>query len=304
MSRTRFWTLTLFDYKDEDISNWSQVVAEGKAQYLCFQEEVAPTTGAKHLQGYICFEKTTRLTGVKKALGSRTLHAVRSNGTPSANRTYCSKPETAVEGSFKEFGEIPAEPSRGKRTDFERFKEAVEDGLRCKRKAREEFPELTAKYPRWCYDFISDQQDIQCEEHSYYEWQADLESLLSEPPDDRKVIFVVDTTGNQGKTWFAKHYCKLHEDAQFLEPAKKADMAYALRESIRVLFLNITRTSDSDKNDYLYSFIECVKDGMIFSPKYESRMKYLPKCHVVVMMNDLPKRNLLSADRYSIIELK
>lgn len=80
-------------------------------------------------------------------------------------------------------------------------------------------------------------------------------------------------------------------------------MAYALQDNLRVLFLNITRTSSGDKGDYIYSFIESVKDGMVFSPKYESRMKYLGKVHVVVMMNEEPNKKLLSNDRYYVIDL-
>lgn len=124
------------------------------------------------------------------------------------------------------------------------------------------------------------------------------------PADDRKVVFVVDKNGNQGKTWFAKQYVKEHEDSQYMEPGKKADMAYALRENIRVLFLNVSRSVESDKSDYLYSFIESVKDGMVFSPKYESRTKFLGKVHVVVMTNQEPNMILLTQDRYVIIELK
>lgn len=303
MSQSRFWTLTLNNYTDDDVKTFEEVGNAEETVYLCFQKEVAPTTGTPHLQAYIVFKKSKRLSGIKKLFG-QTIHGVLSNGTPSRNREYCSKSETAVEGSFREYGTLPPDPARGKRSDFDLFKEAVAGGLRCKRKARDEFPDLVAKYPRWCYDYLSDQKDISVEDHPLYEWQSDLSEILSQAPDDRRVIFVVDKLGGQGKTWFAKWYTKTHEDAQFMEPAKKADMAYSLQDNLRVLFLNVTRTSESDKTEYLYSFIESVKDGMVFSPKYESRMKYYGKVHVVVMMNQEPAMHLLSQDRYQIIELK
>jgi len=297
----KFWTVTKNNYTDADILEWSKAIDNDKVAYLCFQKEVAPTTGTPHLQGYIVFTKRLRLPGVKKILGP--VHALRSNGTPSQNRDYCKKSESAIADSFQEFGEIPSDPQRGKRTDFDDFKNAVSEGLRCKREARDQFPELVAKFPRYCYDILDDQQDIQVEDHELFPWQLALKNDLLLPADDRKIIFVIDKQGGQGKTWFAKHYCKLHSDAQYMEPAKKVDMAYALLNTIRVLFLNITRTTESDKQDYLYSFIESVKDGMVFSPKYESRMKYLGKVHVVVMMNQDPNMELLSNDRYSLINL-
>lgn len=300
MTQTRYWCLTLNNYDEEDLQRWDQVVSSGKADYLCYQQEVAPSTGTPHLQGYVVFPKLLRLSGVKKLFGA--VHAVRANGTPSSNRDYCSKEQEGT-SDFKEFGTLPADPKRGKRTDFEEFKEAVANGLRCKRKAREDFPDLVAKYPRWVYDTLADQQDLQVEEHELYEWQQDLTTRLSEDPDDRKVIFVVDKEGNNGKTWFSKHYCKTNDKCQLMEPAKKADMAYSLIDELRVLFINVTRTSDPSNLDYLYSFIESVKDGIVFSPKYESRMKYLGKVHVVVMMNMDPNYDLLSKDRYEVINL-
>ena len=114
----------------------------------------------------------------------------------------------------------------------------------------------------------------------------------------------MDEKGNQGKTWFAKDYCKRNVDAQYMEPAKKADMAYALQDDLRVLFINVTRSACGEKGDYIYSFIESVKDGMVFSPKYESRTKFLGKVHVVMMMNEYPNMQLLSEDRYRLITLE
>jgi len=296
MSQSRYWTITLNNYTDDEVLTFQS--CNDQVDYLCFQKETGDS-GTPHLQAYAVFPKRIRLTGVKKVLGRR-IHAVRSNGSPSSNRAYCSK--EGGEG-FQEIGSLPADPARGTRSDLELFKEAVEEGLRCKKKARTDFPDVVAKYPRWCYDLIADQKDVSVEEHQLYEWQNDLTQTLALPPCDRKVIFVVDKEGNTGKTWFAKNYTKHHSDAQFMEPSKKADMAYALQDTLRVLFINVTRTSDSNNLDYLYSFVESVKDGMVFSPKYESRMKYYDKVHVVVMMNMQPNMDLLSADRYDIIEL-
>jgi len=301
MSQSRYWSITLNNYTEDEVNTFQQIYQTGKVDYICFQKENGET-GTPHLQAYAVFPKRIRLTGVKKLLGRR-IHAVRSNGSPSSNRAYCSKEETAEANTFEEFGTLPSDTTSGARTDFETFRLAVEEGLRCKKKARTDFPDLVAKYPRWCYDIIADQKDVSVEEHQLYEWQNDLKATLEAPPNDREVIFIVDTEGNTGKTWFAKHYTKTHSDAQFMEPSKKADMAYALQDSLRVLFINVTRTSESNNLDYLYSFVESVKDGMVFSPKYESRMKYYDKVHVVIMMNMEPNMSLLSADRYNIINL-
>ncbi len=79
-------------------------------------------------------------------------------------------------------------------------------------------------------------------------------------------------------------------------------MSHALLTDIRVLILDCPR---SKQGDFIqYDFLEDVKNGRVFSGKYESGMKYLPACHVVVMMNEDPDYTKLSSDRFEVIELK
>jgi len=221
-------------------------------------------------------------------------------GTPLQNRTYCSKSATAKADTLEEYGEIPAS-KQGKRTDIHDLVTAVKDGNYDLKRLREEHPEVCARYPRFVREIISDHAPLpEVEDHPLRPWQTSLQEMLNENPNDRDIIFVVDHQGNQGKTWFAKKYCRDHDDAQYMEPGKKADMAYTLETTKRVLFVNVTR----QQVDHLqYSFLESVKDGLVFSPKYESGMKYLPKMHIVILMNQEPDMTLLSADRYKIVNL-
>lgn len=300
----RFWTLTYNNYDDETIESWRKVVDEGKASYLCFQQEKAPTTGTPHLQGYAVFEKKKRLAAVRKVLG-KGVFGILSNGSPSSNREYCRKEESSIAGTFEEYGKLPPPPEKGKRADLEAFRAAVKEGIvKSRKQARELFPDVSAKYPRFVYDYIDDQKTIKVKDfEELRDWQKELQKTLEEEPDNRKIIFVVDQDGGAGKTTFAKWYCRKHEDAQYLEASTKADMAYALQDDLRVLFVNVTRSVDKSAHDYLYSFLEAVKDGMVFSRKYESRVKYFGDVHVVVLMNSEPNRELLTCDRYHVLEL-
>lgn len=84
-------------------------------------------------------------------------------------------------------------------------------------------------------------------------------------------------------------------------PGKKADMAYVVQEECRVFFLDCPR---SKQGDFIqYDFIEELKNGYVFSPKYESRIKKLKTPHIVVLMNEQPDMSKLSMDRYSITNL-
>lgn len=176
----------------------------------------------------------------------------------------------------------------------------VKDGCVDKETLREKHSGVLARYPRYCQEYIDDHTKTEVTDHPLHAWQQLLSDKLTRQTNDREVIFVVDEAGNQGKTWFAKWYCAKHETAQYMEMSKKADMAYSLRRNVTHLFVNCTR----QQVDYLnYSFLEAVKDGMVFSGKYESCTKIIGPCHVIVMMNQHPDMEALSKDRYKIIEI-
>jgi hypothetical protein len=137
--------------------------------------------------------------------------------------------------------------------------------------------------------------------YKLHEWQEDLLKKLEQEPDDRTVIFIVDKGGNNGKTWFAHWYAQRNKDCQVICPGKRADMAYILRTDIRVLILDAPR---SKQGEYLqYDFLEDVKNGYIFSSKYESSIKQFKSPHLVVLMNEAPDLTKLSSDRFDITYL-
>jgi len=130
--------------------------------------------------------------------------------------------------------------------------------------------------------------------------QQTLSDRLDLPPCDRKIIFVVDSVGNTGKTWFIKKFMSLNPTSvQQLSVGKRDDIAYAIDESKRVFFFDLPRSSA----EFLqYTVLEQLKDGRIMSNKYQSRLKQLDgPVHVVVFMNERPNMSALSQDRYEII---
>lgn len=289
MSRAKNWCFTTNNYNDTHVLRLSTLVEDHKATYLCYGKEVGQE-GTPHLQGFIALPKQIRLTQVRSLIADSHLTVAR--GTPEQNRTYCSK-----EGDFVEFGNLPG--GKGKRNDLKEFMEAVKSGCTDREQLREEYYGVIARYPRFCQDYIGDHEACTVPQHPLFRWQEILQEKLSREADDREVIFVVDAVGNVGKTWFAKWYCAQHKTAQYMESTKKADMAYALKRDVTHLFINCTR----QQVDFLnYSFLEAVKDGMVFSSKYESGTKIIGPCHVIVMMNTHPEMDKLSSDRYKIIE--
>lgn len=303
MSRARNWCFTLNNYAETDITHLSQLSDEecresNGVRYLVFQQEKG-ATGTPHLQGFVSLSVKKRLKFVKELVGDRS-HVEVAKGSAEQNTTYCTKDSDRIAGTDPiSYGKLPCK--QGARNDLLDFKEAVKNGCLDRIKLREDFDKICARYPRYVNDYVLDHTPKpQVSEHSLYPWQQDLSDRLSVDPGDREIIFVVDKDGNAGKTWFAKRYCNLHETAQFMEPGKKADMAYSLCTTSTVLFVNVTR---QQVERIQYSFLEACKDGLVFSPKYESGMKYLQPMHVVVLMNEEPDMTALSADRYTIINV-
>ena len=53
-----------------------------------------------------------------------------------------------------------------------------------------------------------------------------------------------------------------------------------------------------------YTILEQLKDRMVYSPKYNSMMKYMQFVpHVVVFCNEQPNMTAMSEDRYEIINM-
>jgi len=127
-------------------------------------------------------------------------------------------------------------------------------------------------------------------------WQAKLkEELLVPCTDDRKLIWYFDE-GNTGKTAFCK-YMVINHGATFVSNGKNSDIAYAIGDDPKIVLLNYTRTLEDHIN---YGILESIKDGLMFSPKYESKTKIFNSPHVVVFANFRPLELNMTIDRWDI----
>lgn len=98
--RCHGWCFTLFEPASEPVFD------SGICRYLIYGRETCPTSGRKHLQGYIYFRERQRFSAVKKIFP--TAHLEASKGSPQHNKDYCSK-----DGDFTEYGDLPASKSGG-----------------------------------------------------------------------------------------------------------------------------------------------------------------------------------------------
>jgi len=291
MSRAKHWCFTLNNYTGNDID---RINANASFfDYIIFGREVGES-GTPHLQGFVSFTARVRLNHCVATIGQAHFSVARNIDH---SIQYCKK-----DGDFTEIGTRPV-VKQGTRNDLESFKQAVMNGEHNVKKLRAEHSDVYARYPKFCADFLNDHLERPVPTlYPLRPWQQTMYEKLKLAPDRREIFFIVGFNGNEGKSWFGHYYCFMHDNAQVLLPGKKADMAFALNTNVRVLFIDAPR---SKQGEFIqYDFLEDVKNGYVFCAKYESKIKYMQPCHVVVFMNEDPDMNKLSKDRYNIIRIK
>jgi len=130
-------------------------------------------------------------------------------------------------------------------------------------------------------------------------WQSAVEETLLSKPDFRTIYWLWDSKGNIGKSSFSK-YAAVKLGATVLNNGSFSDLAFAIPENPKIIIFDLPRTIEGRVN---YTAIESLKNGMIFSGKYESRTKIFNAPHIFVFANFPPDISSMSADRWNIIEL-
>jgi len=132
-------------------------------------------------------------------------------------------------------------------------------------------------------------------------WQREVYNELLKKPDDRKILWLWESTGNAGKTAMARYICN-HFEAIYLN-GKGSDAKYAVSvvigkgRPLDVVVFGYPRSSSEYVN---YGSIEEIKDGIFFNSKYESGMVMYNSPHVLVFSNEEPDYTKMSADRWDV----
>lgn len=96
-ARSRSFVYTFNNYTADD----ETAIQAQSCRYHVYGRELAPTTGTRHLQGYIVFPNARSLASVRSSLGC---HVEVARGSPAQCKDYCSKEDP----SPFEYGECPA----------------------------------------------------------------------------------------------------------------------------------------------------------------------------------------------------
>lgn len=254
-----------------------------------FQLERCPETSRLHYQGFFILQKRVRVGTVKTAIPRHHFEVMK--GKVIQNKIYCGKDDTKVAGPWK-WGDLPE--NAGKREDLEGLKEAIRSGA-SKRALLEDHSVAFAKYPRFVEQYRelhSGRGVVRIEEWVLRPWQQFFWDLISGEPDERKIHWVYDCVGNQGKSWLAG-LLRQEKSVFYCNGGKHADLLYAYRGEPIVIFDYVRESMEY----VAYGVMEQLKNGMYFSPKYQSEMRCYKKPHLLVFANFQMADGKLSKDR-------
>jgi len=104
----------------------------------------------------------------------------------------------------------------------------------------------------------------------------------------------------RGKSFMSGHLETQH-NAFIVSGGKVADIAHPYKAEPVVVF-DLSRTM-VDHCDHIYTIIEKLKDGCLFSGKYQSHSKIFDSPHVIVFANFKPDLTKLSIDRWKVVSI-
>lgn len=295
--RMRKYCFTINNYSEDDLP----VFDEKKLVFLIYGREIAPTTGTPHLQGYLELKNPHAMKGLHKYLkGFSRASFLVANGTAAQNIDYCTKtdPDAVMYGT-------PG-PGQGKRTDLVVASQLIVEQPNSKGllAVAKEHPSTYVKFYKG-FEALADRlaPDPLPMPVVFREWQSELADFLSKEPHPRVIRFYVDIQGNSGKSFFIRQWASMypHETLQLIRGAQK-QMFYQY-DGHKYIFFDFTRSDDPDHPQLPYQAIETMKNGFRPTSMYGKRTRNFDIPHVIVMMNELPDKTKLSADRFEIIRL-
>lgn len=137
----------------------------------------------------------------------------------------------------------------------------------------------------------------------WHDWQQNILDTLALVPDSRTVHWVTDKEGNKGKSFLAKYIVMKYN--AIICSGKSNDINNQVNTWLEsnpdsdptVVILDIPRSSLGYIN---YTSLENLKNGMLYSGKYEGGICLFDHPHVIVFANEEPNCDEMSADRWSL----
>ena len=136
-----------------------------------------------------------------------------------------------------------------------------------------------------------------------YPWEEEIILRYNEhleKRDCRTIYWIIDTKGGKGKTTFCK-YLIVNLNFGYFSSGKANDICQYFNTNRKKAYcMNFSRASESTIQ---YQAIEAIKDGLVFSGKYESTHIIMNSPFIIGFSNWMPEYIKLTKDRWMIMNL-
>lgn len=139
------------------------------------------------------------------------------------------------------------------------------------------------------------------------DWQQRIIDICDSSPDSRTFNWFYESEGNVGKSFLCK-YLYLKYNA-IIADGKKDNVFNQVNnwmqentdESPKLIVLDIPRYNLDFVN---YGMLEQLKNGLIYSGKYEGGCLAFEYPHIIIFANEYPHTHKISEDRWNIVEIE
>jgi len=203
-----------------------------------------------------------------------------------------------------QIGKQPGISKPGERTDFEAIRELLRDngpdeGIRL---VAEQFPGQFVRYPSGITQLaqLVIPKVREAAEFKLRPWQQALHTIVKGKPHPRHIFWVEDGLGNSGKSRLSTFFCREMGAVELDGRLQDAAFSYTGQ---KIVIFDLARAVEPATLRDLYIVAEKLKNGQIYSSKYQSRLKVFDVPHVIFFSNSPPPIGVWSIDRLQHITI-
>ncbi len=218
--------------------------------------------------------------------------------------TRYNDPDDLVGSAAWQIGKQPNASKPGERTDFEAIREVLrdhgpEEGIRL---VAEQFPGQFVRYPSGITQLaqLVIPKVREAAEFILRPWQQALYNILKGKPHPRHIYWIEDGLGNSGKSRLSTFLCREMGAVELDGRLQDAAFSYTGQ---KIVIFDLARAVEPATLRDLYIVAEKLKNGQIYSSKYQSRLKVFDVPHVVFFSNSPPPVGVWSIDRLQHITI-
>nr|QKV51336.1 putative replication associated protein [Crucivirus sp.] len=290
---------TVFD------ENWlPDDIDRDKIKFFVGQEEICPDTQRHHWQCYAeCFKrrgwkKFEAAVGLPRGDDNKPrFHHSAAIASAEDNIAYCTKDASRMpNGERITFGD-----ARPTRSVWDLIAIDIEKGMKL-RDIKRKYVSTAGMYPTGLRDIYEVFKPVYREDapEKWKPWQQHIVDLTATPCKDKSTIhWFWEPNGNAGKTTMSK-YLYDHCGAFLVFNGKTADLAYPY-DSEPIIVFNFVMANEEKVN---WQPIECLKDGIIYSSKYQSCLKRFASPHVICFANFRPPNGVMGSYKWNIVDIR